>query len=765
MSHEKTQQQTPHQLEEARAISRSSTAPPCEVPGYSLLRHLGSGAFGEVWLAMHEITRRRVAIKFYNRRSLSDVRGLAKEVEKLVALSADRYVVQLLDVGWEADPPYYVMDFIEHGSLEDLLKAEGKLPLADALEIFEETARGLMHLHGKGIFHCDLKPGNILLDQDRHPRLADFGQSRLSNEALPSLGTLFYMAPEQADLSALPDAKWDVYALGAVFYSMLTGRPPHYDQTITTELESSGDIHQRLEKYRKSILRSPPPDKHRTIPGVDRQLADIIDRCVAANPKRRFDSVQSILLAVRQRQDTIQRRPLLILGLVGPLLLLSVLMVFGWQAYRRAVLDSDIAITQKAVEANRFAARLAARTAAEQLDGYFRELTELGRNKEFSRAIVELLRDEKFSNLGKQIGDPNRNNDPSIKYLRDMFLADPARRALHEWLTKHHEERRPQHVVSWLIYDRMGNQVVGVFLDPDSGELEKKPSPTVGKNYSFRTYFTGLNDDLVDDDPEAQRRFVVSPDPSQRKIIQGKSLSSVFLSEQSDTWKIAFAQPIYDGDEIIGVMAVSVQMGEFVNFDAGKNQYAMLYDSRPGSKKGVILEHPVFGILQQRGEVQPKDSIAMRVQLEKISQPIFEDPLSQLAAGEEFGGERLVATAPITFNNEESVPVDSGLNVAVLEDYREIIRPSHELGNRLVRMAITAGSVLLLVAVGMWGLVARMFKLSRKRLARAVSRANDSDSLSARSYHDGTTLPRTVPQVTQTPKENDTPENTGETNL
>ena len=111
-----------------------------------------------------------------------DIELLQREVEKLVALSADRYVVQLVDVNWQAQPPYFVMDYFEHGSLEDLLKTEQTLPVTQAEDLFTEIATGMMHLHGKGIFHCDLKPGNILLDPDGKPRIADFGQARVHTD-------------------------------------------------------------------------------------------------------------------------------------------------------------------------------------------------------------------------------------------------------------------------------------------------------------------------------------------------------------------------------------------------------------------------------------------------------------------------------------------------------------------------------------------------------------------------------------------------------
>ena len=215
---------------------------------------------------------------------------MAQEVEKLVVLAADRHVVQLLDVGWDASPPYYVMDYIESGSLEDRIKSGNAMAVDRAVEVFKEVATGLMHLHGKGVLHCDLKPGNVLLDPDGKPRLADFGQSRLNTDNTSALGTLFYMAPEQADLRAAPDAKWDVYALGALLFTMLTGKPPYYSEQLKKKIEDAETLQARLKVYRNSLIDSKLPKNHRSIPGVDRTLGDVIDRCIATRPSDRFQS-------------------------------------------------------------------------------------------------------------------------------------------------------------------------------------------------------------------------------------------------------------------------------------------------------------------------------------------------------------------------------------------------------------------------------------------------------------------------------------------
>src|SRR5208337_3643069 len=95
------------------------------------------------------------------------------------------------------EPPYYIMTYAEHGSLAHRLD-QGPMPVAEALTLFRQITYALAYVHAKGVRHCDLKPGNILLDVRDRPLVGDFGQAHLASDLSPALGTFFYMAPEQA---------------------------------------------------------------------------------------------------------------------------------------------------------------------------------------------------------------------------------------------------------------------------------------------------------------------------------------------------------------------------------------------------------------------------------------------------------------------------------------------------------------------------------------------------------------------------------------
>lgn len=724
MSMERTENQDDQHQQVARARSLDGTRPPAQVEGYLLRDYLGSGAFGQVWSAVDRTTGRKVAIKFYNRRSVGDIEPLAREVQKLVVLSADRHVVQLLDIGWEADPPYFVMEYLPRGSLEDQLRRDQALPVHQALEIFEEAAIGLMHLHGKGVLHCDLKPGNVLLDNDGKPRLADFGQSRLSDEATPSLGTLFYMAPEQADLDATPDARWDVYALGALLYVMLTGKPPFFDNTLTTEIEASGDIRLRLAVYRKAISTAGPPRRHRQVAGVDRMLAEIIDRCIAIDPQRRYSSIQGVLLALRQRRDTIARRPLVLLGLVGPLLLFGVILAFGWTAYKQAIHDTDRAIRTKATESNSFAAKLAARSAAEQMDEYFRVVDQLANDPAFQDDLRTVLENPDLLELRRKLADPAGNVDPKLEPARAEFRDSPVRLVLQHHLRRRMTSMSRGQVDSWWIYDLYGNQMASVFAS--------SVKPTIGLNYSWRTYFTGLGDELYLPSPGGPPAYQVEADPEKRQHITRPHLSAVFKSDATGTWKVAFSLPVRDeknGQKIIGVVGLTVRMGDFVEFDAGVQQYALMYDNRPGEHHGIILEHPLLNSLQKQKLPIDPELIKCRLLAPPSPGELFVDPVGKTAAGAAYDKPAVASEAAVEFTDDAQGPEsgsqvlrrDSGLRIVVLEDYQKAIEPAHALGQQLSWLGGLATAFLAGVALLMWYLVVRLLRHTRRQLARSFT--------------------------------------------
>lgn len=552
---------TLRQTDEQRAASRSLSLQPIETPpsvaGYEMLASLGEGSFGTVWLARELRTGKQVAIKFYTHRRGLDWSLLTREVEKLAVLYTSRNIVGLLDVGWDHDPPYFVMEYLEHGSLATRLQ-KGSLPVETAVRIARAVARALVHAHGSGILHCDLKPANVLLDGGDEPRLADFGQSRMTTEQSPALGTLFYMAPEQADLEAVPDARWDVYALGALLYQMLTGAPPHRTEANEAKIRAAGSLEDRLEVYRAVIAQSPRPDVHRKAPGIDKRLIAIVDGCLEPDPERRIANAQVVLDLLERREKARSRRTLLLLGLAGPLLFVIALFWLGRTAAPAIVEAAEQNLVERALAGDAVSALILA-------DSIHRDLVDRREHMEELAARPEAREIARMTNAQPDISVAD------LLALHDGTAPDENMVGLYRWLTDEkqdsdarliREDRTPDQ--SWFIQDARGRQVFRAPARNERGEARD----SIGLPYHWRAYFWGGQQDLS--------KQVAVEDVA---IRTEWGVSGAFRSEATNQYMVALAVPIWDeahwewvasgreGDdpgEVIGVMARTIHISELL---------------------------------------------------------------------------------------------------------------------------------------------------------------------------------------------------------
>ncbi len=680
-----------------RAQQRSLQAvrPPTQVPGYELEQLLGSGAFGEVWCALERNTGRRVAIKFYAHRGGLDWSLLSREVEKLTFLFADRHVVQLIGVGWDADPPYYVMEYLERGSLADRLQRE-PLSCSEAVGIFRDVAIGLIHAHGKGVLHCDLKPGNVLLDQDSKPRLADFGQSRLFHEQAPALGTLFYMPPEQANLEAVPDVRWDVYALGALLYCMLTGSPPHRDGGGFARLDGIDDFGKRLSEYRRIIRHAPAPTAHRQVRGVDRSLAEIIERCLAPDPKKRYANVQAVLDALDARDARRARQPAMLLGTFGPALVLLVVSLFAWTGFNRALERSKEELLAQALKTNRFAAQSVAKAVAGGVDRRCRAVESMIASDELRHEFMLACNDPELTELSRQLGDP-ATPEGQLETLRARFQEHPQRRSLQTALEAmvSTDAGGNGDVNSWFLKDARGVQLARV--------PEQAVSSTVGRCYAWRSYFHGGPTDLEPSDRLPPGTHITQSGPS-----------AAYRSQATGIWNVAISAPIRAADEenaFLGIGGLTVGVGDLVepvDADAAA-QFAVLVERPRPDIPGHILDHPVME--EADDSVPPESDPLRRLLIEDRQFPatlarkaFYRDPVGVVDT--KYEGRWLAETADVEFEAR-----GTGWAVIVQESYNTAIGATlRDLRAGLIAYGWSALVMVTIVVLGLWGVAYRLLE-------------------------------------------------------
>ncbi len=737
-----TQQQTVGEQMRAEELSLRTTVPPSTIPGYRIESLLGQGAFGQVWVGTDLNTGRSVAVKFYLHRSGVNWSLLAREVKNLVTMSANRFIVQVLDVGWDAEPPYYVMEYLENGSLEELLRQRGQIGISKAVEIFTDMAMGLNHLHGKGVLHCDLKPANVLLDHDMHPRLADFGQSRMSTDQTPSLGTLFYMAPEQADLNALPDARWDVYALGAILYSMLVGTPPYRTAQTVTSLDTAGDLTERLSRYRETIMKASTPRAHHRIRGIDRSLVAIIDRCLAKSPSDRFGNVQQLIGALERRQASRLRFPLLMLGIVAPLILLGVMGYFAWRGVSIAETEATKQIREIAMQRNQQTANFAASALESQLEQLFRTLeheSEKPEFREYFRRLLDAAGDETLSQLAAAEPPPEpykrllglKERADFENYIKERF-----QKILNETAKTSNDTARYS---SFFVTDRRGNQLAASQIEAETTK--------VGWNFAYRSYFNGNRQDLSTTVP--------------RKNISPTSVSHVsapFLSTTTRRWKIAVCTPIMMEDEkdsdsksVLGVLVLTINLGNFElispsktstekgeisNAPAKEDVIAVLVDGHDeGEREGTLLQHPLLQTLSNQSDPKIANEV-FRIDPEQM-EPLqehgmfdYQDPVAKHKLGQEFKGNWIATMRHVDIsrrrNQSDAMEQKDLTNLYVLVQERSntAVAPVSELVGKLSREGRFAFLSIIGLIAALWFFVFRVFRLPEQSSLASRIRSN-----------------------------------------
>ncbi|HTL56275.1 MAG TPA: protein kinase [Candidatus Limnocylindrales bacterium] len=277
------------------------------VSRYELLEEIAHGGMGIVYRARDTALNRVVALKLMLAGQFAGAREVKRfraEAEAAARLDHPN-IVPIYEVGEQDGRPFFSMKFMDGGTLTERLSTGGSpIDLRQAAVLLAKIARAVHHAHQRAVLHRDLKPGNILLDQQGEPHVSDFGLAKCldSTDGFTMTGAMLgspsYMSPEQAAGHAdqLTTAS-DIYSLGALFYQLLTGRPPFEAATPLATLEK--------------VVRQEPRLPRTLRPGLDPDLETICLKCLEKEPARRFGSAEALAEDLERwlRHEPILARP------------------------------------------------------------------------------------------------------------------------------------------------------------------------------------------------------------------------------------------------------------------------------------------------------------------------------------------------------------------------------------------------------------------------------------------------------------------------
>jgi serine/threonine protein kinase len=254
---------------------------------------IGEGGMGVVYLAEHVELPKRFAIKSLSPALSRDpnFRKRFYEEAQKQALLNDPNIVQVTDFFEEEGQFFLVMEYVDGQDLSHVIKSRGKIPQSETVSIFRDILQGLGFAHDQGIVHRDMKPSNVLVDKSGRARIMDFGIAILKGAtekrltaAGATIGSPWYMSPEQIERPQKIDQRTDIYALGIVLYEMLTGDVPFHGET---------DFSVQYQQ-----LKTPAPDPRQKNSAISEEMAQIVLKAMAKDPAERFQNCREFLQAI-----------------------------------------------------------------------------------------------------------------------------------------------------------------------------------------------------------------------------------------------------------------------------------------------------------------------------------------------------------------------------------------------------------------------------------------------------------------------------------
>lgn len=275
-----------HRLKTDLEADRSSQ----RIPGYKVIKKLGSGAMATVYLGKQLSLDRLVAIKVLPKKFSSDPKFIERFYKegRAAAKLNDQNIVQAYDVGQAGEHHYFVMEYVDGDTVYDRIVAKKRFSESEALQTIRQVASALKHAHDQGFVHRDIKPKNIMLSKSGTVKLADLGLARAMSdkeaaeaESGRAFGTPYYISPEQIRGEKEIGPPSDIYGLGATFYHMVTGRVPF-------EGKSPSEV---MHRHLKAQLT--PPDHLN--PELSSDCAQIIEMMMAKQPRERYQSARELI--------------------------------------------------------------------------------------------------------------------------------------------------------------------------------------------------------------------------------------------------------------------------------------------------------------------------------------------------------------------------------------------------------------------------------------------------------------------------------------